>query len=625
MIPALSFANPWGLLGLSALPAILVLHLYQRRFPRMAVAGLHLWGSHVEAHNAGPKRERLPITASLLLELFAALLLTLVVSRPRFDATAKAEHLVVVLDNSASMSARPDGESSFRDAAAEALKSRFEELPAGSVVTLLLTGRRPVMLAGPGIRPAEAIGKLSNWRPGEPQHDFQPAWDYAAQLADDTGRLLFVTDRLPASDDPAVPRKMEFLSVGKRCDNVAVTTAKWTLRPVVTAGKDELRGVVGQVFLWVHNFGERPATVEVVGRDANQQEVIRRTLQLPAKQGNKIDATVRGGIGTLTVTLKSANDELDLDSRITLVEPQLRIVRVAITLDKDANSRRYLEKVLRLLPSVQIVTKAAAANLRIGPAGSLPPSRDDLWWLGIGPLDPSAQAKNKSQRPSSRYPFLIERKHPLLKDVTLDGVRWAGVQPLKQDVTPLISAGGVVHLGQLKQTETTGFLLNIDLDESTLHQSEDWPILLHNLIEECRKSLPGLRESNYRQGQDVVFRLSTDRVEDAAVYNKPLTLIHGKQRRPVTRSRTIRISSLQQPGVYEIHDEGRSIGRFGVSFLDAQESDLTGLRPGRRNADDDSSERGFFIDQPFSLLLATLLILALAAIIGDWYVLRTRS
>ena len=83
------FQYPW-VLGLLALPAILVLHLYQRRFPRMAVAGLHLWGMHADAHDAGPKRERLPLTASLFLELLAALLLTLIVSRPRFESTAKA-------------------------------------------------------------------------------------------------------------------------------------------------------------------------------------------------------------------------------------------------------------------------------------------------------------------------------------------------------------------------------------------------------------------------------------------------------------------------------------------------------------------------------------------------------
>jgi hypothetical protein len=634
----LSFANPWGLLGLLALPTILALHLYQRRFPRMAVAGLHLWGMHADARDAGPKRERLPLTASLFLELLAALLLTLVVARPRFEATAKAEHLVVILDDSASMSAAPQGSVSFRDQAVDEVRARLEGLPPGSVVTLLRTGRRPAMLAGPGVPPRDAVEKLADWQPGEPRHDFQPAWDYGTQLADETGRLLFVTDRLPdvRSDRlqpvprPAEaghyepPKKLEVLSVGRRCDNVAFTNARWTLRPIVAGKGRELQGIVGHVFLWVHNFGEQAVSAEVRGTANDGKEVFRRSLQLPARGGDKIDVTVRGGVGTLNVELASSRDEMALDSRLTLVEPQLRRVEVAISLPAESAARRHFEKVLRLIPAVRI-TENASADLVIAPAAKLPPSREDLWWLGVGPLDASLAAKKKSLVPSATFPFLIERLHPVLKDVQLDGVRWAGVQPLKTPVTPLISAGGHVHLGQLKGTETTGFILNIDMKASTLHQSEDWPILLKNLIEQRRRSLPGLRQWNYRQGQNVVFRLSPARSQDAATYNKPLTLVHGDARRPVTRSRLVEVAAPEQNGVYEIYDGETQLGRFAVAFLDSQESDLSQLRPGSRPPEDESAGAGFFLDQPFSPLLTALLFLALAAMIADWYVLRQRA
>ena len=78
------FANPWGLLGLLALPAVIAIHLYHQRFPPLVVAGTHLWGAETEVRAAGRRRERLPITATLLLELLAALLLTMVLSQPRF-------------------------------------------------------------------------------------------------------------------------------------------------------------------------------------------------------------------------------------------------------------------------------------------------------------------------------------------------------------------------------------------------------------------------------------------------------------------------------------------------------------------------------------------------------------
>ena len=68
----MSFANPWGLLALTALPVIAAIHLFHRRYPRLEVAGLHLWGVAQMTHTPGRRRERLPITASLILELLHA-------------------------------------------------------------------------------------------------------------------------------------------------------------------------------------------------------------------------------------------------------------------------------------------------------------------------------------------------------------------------------------------------------------------------------------------------------------------------------------------------------------------------------------------------------------------------
>ena len=101
-----------------ALPVIVAIHLYHRRYPPLLVAGLHLWGLESHTAAAGRTREQLPITTSLICELLAALLLSLVLADPRWGHLGRVEHLVVVLDNSASMSSKPPGsaERSFREA-----------------------------------------------------------------------------------------------------------------------------------------------------------------------------------------------------------------------------------------------------------------------------------------------------------------------------------------------------------------------------------------------------------------------------------------------------------------------------------------------------------------------------
>src|SRR5580693_3454681 len=173
----MTFANPWGLLGLLALPAIVILHLYYRRFPPLLIGGLHLWGVQTQVREAGRRRERLPITASLLLELLAAAVLSLVLAQPRLAESRRVEHFVVVLDNSASMQARPPGMKSFRDAAIEEIAGRLQKLPAGSVATVIATGRRPELLAGPAVPVAKAQTALATWKPAAVAHDFEPAWD----------------------------------------------------------------------------------------------------------------------------------------------------------------------------------------------------------------------------------------------------------------------------------------------------------------------------------------------------------------------------------------------------------------------------------------------------------------
>ena len=74
------FTAPLGLLALLAVPAIVGIHLFRRRFPRRPVAGLFLWQSVQRMPETGGRVARLPITASLILECLAALMLALLLA-----------------------------------------------------------------------------------------------------------------------------------------------------------------------------------------------------------------------------------------------------------------------------------------------------------------------------------------------------------------------------------------------------------------------------------------------------------------------------------------------------------------------------------------------------------------
>ena len=602
------FANPWGLLGLLALPAIVVLHLYQRRFRPLLIGGLHLWGDESEIRRPGRRRERLPITASLLLELLAAGLLTLVLSQPRLNENHHVEHLVVVLDNSASMQGRPPGEKSFRDAAIGELESRLQGLPKGSVATVIVSGRRPALLAGPAVELVKARAALDAWRPSATAHDFQPAWDLAAQLAEAGGRILFLTNHLPPKETP-VPKTMEVVSVGRPLENTAISAARWSFDSKTNKGR---------VFLRIANFGKRAADVNVRGSRADRK-LFEQTLPLQPGADAALESDIPGGLGEITVDISSPADGLAVDNRVTLIEPKVRTVTIAVSLPPQHSAIAPLRRALAGIAEIQF-GPTTAAQLVVGPASDLPASRGDLWWLGIGPLDPSEGARKKAK--DIVGPFLLEKRHPLLDGVVLGGVVFGGVQPVTLEVTPLVSAGRQPLLCRLNGTQTSAYLLDVDFARSNLAESPDWPILIKNLVDLCRDSLPGLKRWNYRLNEAITFRLDP---VGKSENREPLTLMHGDRSRSLARSTTVEIPPLEETGIYEVRDGDRSLGRFAVNFHDTTESNLVALGPGLREPLVEIPPLGYRLDDPFSWLIAGGIVLLLIAVLADWFVLRPRG
>lgn len=605
----MSFSNPWGLLALLAIPAIILIHMYHRRFPPLVVAGAHLWTSETRQHLAGRKRETLPITASLLLELLAALLLSLVLSRPHIGSTTATVHLVAVLDDSASMQGKPPdaGAPSFRDAAVAELEKRIDRLPRGSVVTLILSGQRPSMLAGPAVPWSEARPKLAEWRPQAPRHSFEPAWDLGLQLVEKSGELLFITDHLPAEKE--TPEKMECVSVGRRLDNLAINAARWTFD--VATGR-------GKVFMRVQNQARRPTDFEVRGRRGDEV-VFRRSVTLAEQGATAFEAEVPGGLKQLTVELVSAQDGLVTDNRVELIEPSVRTITYAITLPKG-ESTRLMRKVLDVLPNVQ-PGEEAAAHLVFAPAGVLPEANPHKWWIGVGPL--SLVEDDADAAKDIAGPYLLDKRHPLLEGVVLGGVVWGGVQPVTFDVSPLISSGKSILLSRLNGSRTTGFVFNIDLERSNLGESPDWPILLTNLVEQRRENLPGLARWNYRLGEEIRFRLFEGDIDPAGVTAGDLMLVHEGKPKPIARTAQIELAPPDEPGVYEVRAGAETIGRFAVNFQDAEESDLRNLNPGVRQPKVAAGVSSIAVDNPYSWLILLGVMAILLAVFADWYVLQS--
>lgn len=599
------FANPWGLLGLLALPTIAFIHLYQRRYPPLYVGGLFLWATDAQVRMPGRRRDRLPVTRTLILELIAAFVLSLVLADPRFGEWDKATHLVAVLDHSASMQGQPAGEVSFRDAAVRELEQRFDKLPRQSAVTLIRTGVTPVTLIRRGTV-EEARDVLKTWRPTAPQHRFAPAWEeLGQQLIEESGSILFLTDQMP--DPREIPPTLEIVAVGRKLDNVALDAARWTFDSAAKSGK---------IFIRIRNYGRDTADCEVTVTATDKVHCKKRLL-IPADQAVSEELPVPGGLGSVNVNLKKQVDGSQFDNQLQLVEPKVRSVKVAVTLP-EGNELREVKRVLKITPDINL-TALDKANLLIGPADKLPESKPDLWWLGLGPV--SLKESDRNAAKDLLGPYLIDKRHPLADGLSLGGVVWGGIQPVKFDLVPIVSVGQTPLLARLRGTLTTAFLMNIELAKSNITESPDWPVLIDNLVEQRRDALPGLRRWNYRSGEVVRFRLFEGK--DPAP-SEALTLAGNDTTRKLVRDDYVEIGDLQEPGIYSVNKGDEKWGQFAVNFFDPAESDLRNLHPGRHAVTASATDSGITVDNPYTWAIWAGTILILLLLFADWFVLRSR-
>ncbi|MFH5805933.1 BatA domain-containing protein [Alienimonas sp. DA493] len=612
----ISFAQPWGLLGLLAVPAVLWLHLYRVRFPPLAVGGLFLWDDAIRRPAGGRTRDRLRPTASLWLELLAALALGLLLGGPRVSWETTAPHLVAVLDGSASMAATAaDAEGdraapTFRDAALDRLAERAGEPGSNTLLTVIETGDRPRVVGGPR-RPYRKVVAALRERPApvRPRHEVAPALDLAARLAVDGGSVLFLTDRDPARLD--LPEGVAVEAVGAPRPNAALLAA--TRQPAADGAGEEL-------FLRARSYGATgPLTVTL--RDAAGAERTDRTLDAPP--GGAVSTTLPLPEDlrdqAVTVRLTAAGDALAADSSATLLPEPRRPVRVAVALPPGP-ARTAVSRAVDALPDV--LRAEDEADLRFVPLASLfAEGPENVWTVAVGSLlgdDAGVDAGG---------PFLIDRADPLAAGVSLAGAVWGGAgagttvtgpDGAALPLSPVIAAGDRALLGRVAGWDGA-FVLNVDPARGTLARTPDWPILISNLVEARRAALPGPDRANLRLGEPA--RLTLTAAQRAAGGPLVLQALDGDAAIELPREATVTVAP-PSVGLWAVSDgaDGPELGRFSVRLADAREADLTGLGSGTIEPGEDAA--GTTVDDPAPWPIALLALAALGAVVGDWWVTR---
>jgi hypothetical protein len=548
-------ANPLGLLALVAIPAIVAIHLFRRRFPVRPVAGLFLWRILQQTPEGGGKIARLPITTSLILECLAALALALILAGARLSSTGVSDHLVVLLDDTASMAAINARGERARDRAARRVLGEIDRLSSGARVTLVRSGDRPSVLAGPAALAIEVRPALDAWKPEASHHSLAQGIRLARELAGRTGKLMVMSDVTPGS-----PKTGDFygglwVAVGEPLPNVGIIAAQRTLSP------EDDRGAVS---LTLRNDSDSPARRRLKV-SAGDEEVLLRELEVPPGTSS-LRLPLPPGLSAVRVIV--SDDALLRDNDVVLAEPRPNVVGVENHL-RDGRGRQALVKALDALSGV---TRAESGHLAMVSADDLNrPPAPGVWRVGFGRAPAAWLAAGEAR--DFVGPFVLERRHPLLLGVTLGGVVWPEAMPLAPGaVRPLVSAGSQVLVGISDAASTTtkaepAILFNVDLDRTNLIRAPDWPILISNLIEMRRQSLPGPERWNYRVGEWVRVRLAREP-------KGPLRYRCGAVERALPAGQQLEFIAPSPGGLLQILEGDAVLFDLGVNFLDESETNL---------------------------------------------------
>jgi hypothetical protein len=398
----------------------------------------------------------------------------------------------------------------------------------------------------------------------------------------------FAPDRLP----PAV----ELLSVGAARDNVGFTHAARTRE----RGEEQL-------FLTITSFSTREER-RTLQLSAGGAALPGREIALPP--GERLHLSFALPAGTPTLVARLDRDALRGDDEVWLAPVLPRTVALATTFDREralqlrlgsgADGRPLVDRWVELVPDSVAAVDADAADLVIGAAAVATPR---AWNLVVTAGDGDAERRDLVG------PFLIEKRHPLLRGVTLDGVVWSRDPAQPWAGAPLVCAGDVPLLTEETRDGARTFTLHLDPRRSSLQRSPDWPIALANLAELRRSELPGPLRTNLRAGEALLVR-------GAGEATWTLRKVEGAAEPPreVAARGTLVVDGLVRAGLWRVEPAGAPRFDVAVQTLDAAESDLRALAGGERPSPLALAE----IDSTFNALDAALMAAALLLLLVDW-------
>ena len=292
---AFELLAPGGLALLALLVPLVVLYILKIERERKKVASTWLWAMAQRDRMARSPFKRFTAQVPLILQALALAMLALALARPATRGrTFAGDHVAIILDTSASMSALASGEAPAEGASAltrldlakQAAGGILAALSPGSDALVLEAGREARVLSPLDRDRVRLRAAIAGAAARDVEGDLGPAVALAVDRLRQLGgnrRIVVITDgnlaRPAALSGALLP--IEVITVGAPADNAAIVRVDVRSGTSPAGGAEQV-----QAFLIVANFGHKPRDLYVTMREENASDVLdsRRLLVKPGER-----------------------------------------------------------------------------------------------------------------------------------------------------------------------------------------------------------------------------------------------------------------------------------------------------------------------------------------------------
>ncbi len=561
------------LLALLALP-IIVLYMLKMRRRTQEVSSVLLWRRLLRDREANAPWQRLRRNLLLILQLLLLAALVFALARPFLSVPAVARGAVIVLlDASASMTATDVAPTRFASAQAQ-VRDLAQGLSADGLLTVILVGRQPEVLASATRDTAAAVAAVDAAKPQEGPVDWEAAFALAAGAARgasaaDTTIVILSDGGLPEGL-AALPGQVRYVPIGSTetagKENIGIDS--FSLR--ATASGPEL-------FVRVTNFGTQPQRAIVTVTSGDQLVVSEAVDVAPDRSASVSLQDLPDTPAAYEARLTAAGAEggapdafaLD-DTAWAVYQPPAAGRTLVLT-----PGNLFLEQMLASLPGVQAFRSAPGAPLptdpfdlyvsdsiseTVEPAGAelliVNPISTTLFTVG-GVFTNTQLTRVAADDPLTRY--LDWSQVSVLQARRVEVPDWARVL-VDSEGGPLVFAG-----------ETGGrrvAVLTFRLQDSDLPLQLAFPVLMSNLMAYLAPAQAFSAPDGLLPGETLLIRPAGG---DAAIAIDDPT---GQRFQAAATEAGVLFANTDRLGLYTVVSTQRVVGQFAVNLFNPGESTI---------------------------------------------------